>query len=42
MNQIRLPIKELKTTLTAKLGGEDLFVLPPGGRIWKQGEQKGD
>ena len=38
MNQIRLPIKELKTTLTAKLGGEDLFVLPPGGRIWKEGE----
>ncbi len=36
MNQIRLPIKELKTTLTAKLGGESLFVLPPGGRIWKE------
>jgi glycyl-tRNA synthetase len=35
MNQIRIPIKELKTTLAAKLGGEDLFVLPPGGKIWK-------
>ncbi len=36
MNQIRLPISELKTTLTAKLAGEDLFVLPPGGQIWKE------
>ena len=35
MNQIRVPIKELKTTLAAKLSGEDLFVLPPGGQIWK-------
>jgi len=35
MNQIRVPIKELKGTLQAKLGGEDLFVLPPGGQIWK-------
>jgi glycyl-tRNA synthetase len=35
MNQIRIPIKELKTTLAAKLGGEDLFILPPGGKIWK-------
>ncbi len=38
MNQIRLPIAELKRTLQAKLEGEDLFVLPPGGRIWKEGE----
>jgi len=36
LNQIRIPIKELKTTLAAKLGGEDLFVLPPGGKIWKE------
>jgi len=36
MNQIRLPIAELKGTLTAKLAGEDLFVLPPGGQIWKE------
>ena len=36
MNQIRIPIKELRTTLTAKLVGEDLFVLPPGGKIWKE------
>ena len=36
MNQIRIPIEELKKTLAAKLSGEDLFVLPPGGKIWKQ------
>ena len=36
MNQIRVPISELKTTLAAKLSGEDLFVLPPGGKIWKE------
>ena len=40
MNQIRVPIKELKATLAAKLSGEDLFVLPPGGQIWKQ--EKGE
>jgi len=38
MNQIRIPISELRTTLQAKLTGEDLFVLPPGGKIWKEGE----
>ncbi len=37
MNQIRVPISELKTTLAAKLSGEELFVLPPGGQIWKEG-----
>ena len=36
MNQIRVPISELKTVLAAKLGGEELFVLPPGGKIWKE------
>jgi len=36
MNQIRVPIKELRTTLAAKLSGEELFVLPPGGQIWKE------
>jgi glycyl-tRNA synthetase len=36
MNQIRVPIAVLKQTLTAKLAGEDLFVLPEGGKIWKQ------
>ncbi len=41
MNQIRLPINELKTTLQAKLEGEDLFVLPPGGKIWKE-ERSGE
>jgi len=35
MNQIRLPVEELQKTLAAKLAGEDLFVLPPGGQIWK-------
>jgi len=35
MNQIRVPIAELSNTLQAKLEGEDLFVLPPGGQIWK-------
>jgi len=38
MNQIRVPISELEKTLQAKLEGEDLFVLPPGGKIWKGGE----
>ncbi len=36
MNQIRVPISELRSTLQAKLQGEDLFVLPPGGKIWKE------
>jgi glycyl-tRNA synthetase len=40
MNQIRIPIASLKETLAAKLAGEDLFVLPPGGQIWKE-ENKG-
>ncbi|MFC2066317.1 glycine--tRNA ligase [Chloroflexota bacterium] len=35
MRQIRLPIAELKRTLEAKLAGEDLFVLPEGGQVWK-------
>jgi glycyl-tRNA synthetase len=37
LRQIRVPIAELKATLQAKLEGEDLFVLPPGGKIWKEG-----
>ncbi|MGB2826764.1 MAG: glycine--tRNA ligase, partial [Dehalococcoidales bacterium] len=36
MNQIRVPIATLKETLAAKLTGEDLFVLPEGGQIWKE------
>ncbi len=36
MNQIRIPIAELRKTLRAKLAGEDLFVLPAGGEIWKE------
>ena len=35
MNQIRVPIEGLQAALAAKLSGEDLFVLPPGGQIWK-------
>ena len=35
MNQIRIPISELKKTLEAKLGGENILVLPPGGEVWK-------
>jgi len=35
MNQIRVPIAALRDTLQAKLAGEDLFVLPEGGQIWK-------
>jgi len=38
MNQIRIPTAVLKQTLTAKLAGEDLFTLPPGGQVWKRGE----
>jgi len=38
MNQIRVPISTLKTVLAAKFSGEPLFVLPPGGQIWKGGE----
>jgi glycyl-tRNA synthetase len=33
MNQIRIPIIELKKTLEAKLAGEDILVLPPGGEV---------
>ena len=36
LKQIRVPIESLKKTLQAKLEGEDLFVLPPGGKIWKE------
>jgi len=36
LKQIRVPISELKNTLAAKLSGEPLFVLPPGGKIWKE------
>ena len=36
MNQIRVPINVLRETLAAKLSGEPLFTLPPGGKIWKE------
>jgi glycyl-tRNA synthetase len=38
MNQIRVPIKELREILTAKLAGEELFILTPGSQIWKTGD----
>ena len=34
MKQIRVPISELNATLQAKLKGEPLEVLPPGGSYW--------
>jgi glycyl-tRNA synthetase len=37
LRQIRVSIEGLKNTLQAKLDGEDLFVLPPGGKVWKEG-----
>ena len=36
LRQIRVPIESLEATLRAKLGGEDLFVLPEGGKVWKE------
>ena len=33
MSQIRVPIATLAKTLTAKLAGEDMLVLPEGGRV---------
>jgi glycyl-tRNA synthetase (class II) len=36
LNQIRVPIPALRETLQAKLAGEDLFVLPEGGQIWRE------
>jgi hypothetical protein len=41
MNQIRLPVAALKGSLQAKLGGESLFVLPAGGKIWKVEREEG-
>jgi len=40
MNQIRVPVPALAATLQNKLAGEDIFVLPEGGVIWKE-ETKG-
>ena len=34
MKQIRVPVAELKRTLEAKLSGEPLDLLPPGGSYW--------
>jgi glycyl-tRNA synthetase len=36
MRQIRVPIAGLVNTLQSKLAGEDLFVLPEGGKVWKE------
>ncbi|MFC2023073.1 glycine--tRNA ligase [Chloroflexota bacterium] len=40
MNQIRVPIATLQETLAAKLAGEDILVIPPGGKLWKEGGNK--
>ncbi len=40
MNQIRVPVVELKRTLEAKLAGEPFLVLPPGGKVWKEGKDE--
>ncbi len=40
LNQIRVPVSALKATLAAKFFGEDFFVLPPGGQIWKGGRNE--
>ncbi len=37
MDQLRVPVAELKRTLQAKLEGEAFLVLPPGGQVWKTG-----
>ncbi len=34
LRQIRVPIESLKATLEAKLSGEPLDILPPGGSYW--------
>tara|TARA_B100000315_G_scaffold242122_1_gene263929 strand:+ start:762 stop:2108 length:1347 start_codon:yes stop_codon:yes gene_type:complete len=40
MNQIRVPIAELKSTLETKLAGEPFLVLPLGGKVLKGLENK--
>jgi glycyl-tRNA synthetase len=40
MNQIRVPVSELQNALAAKLAGEDLFVLPPGGQVWLEAKKE--
>jgi len=35
MGQIRVPVEGLSAVLAAKLAGENIFVLPPGGEVWK-------
>jgi glycyl-tRNA synthetase len=35
MSQIRVPVAALQDTLSAKLAGEDFFILPPGGQVVK-------
>ena len=34
LKQIRVPVEALKATLAAKLAGEPMDVLPPGGSKW--------
>ena len=38
MNQIRLPLAELRNTIAAKLAGEEFMKVPAGGKVWRGGE----
>ena len=38
MEQIRVPIAALESTLSAKLEGEDFLTLQPGGQVWLEKE----
>ena len=39
MEQIRVPIAALESTLSAKLEGEDFLAIPPGGQAWLTQQQ---
>jgi glycyl-tRNA synthetase len=42
MNQIRIPISELKKALEAKFAGEDFLVVPQGGEVWNPEHDRGN
>jgi glycyl-tRNA synthetase len=35
LHQIRIPLAELVSTLKRKLEGEEFYLLPQGGKVWK-------
>ncbi|MDD5338927.1 MAG: glycine--tRNA ligase [Dehalococcoidales bacterium] len=41
MNQIRVPVATLKNTLLTKLAGEDIMVLPEGGKLVEKKQENG-